>query len=33
MNEFNKFISVKDQYGNPFFLPSAIEAIMRLSEI
>lgn len=33
MAEFNKFISDKDQYGNPVFLPGAIDAIIRLSEI
>ena len=33
MNEFNEFISNRNQYENPVFLPGAIEAIKRLSNI
>lgn len=33
MNEFSEFISNKDQYGNPVFLPGALDAIIRLSDI
>ncbi len=33
MDRFNEFISTKDQYENPKFLPGALEAITNLSNI